>query len=136
MYVSHYFHHPLNLRIGSKSSFSLSLPSRFGLFLEVRSMDCPLLSFRKLSAAFLTTPRSRAHGWTFIEHMTAFLQLSFLIDKVIPLLPRSTGLVVYYVYSLADHDYNFYLIGISNNEYRSSASNEVLVRSRCSVNVC
>ena len=32
MYFRHYFHHLLNLRIGSQSSFSLS--SRFGLFLE------------------------------------------------------------------------------------------------------
>lgn len=93
MYFSHYFRHPWSLRIGSKSSFSPSpLSSRFGLFLEVRSIDCPLLSFRNFSAAFVATPSNTAHGWTFIEHMTALLQLSFLMrqnDTSAPTLYRS-----------------------------------------------
>lgn len=92
MYFSHYFHHLLDLRIGSKSSFSLS--SRFGLFLEVRSMDCPLLSFRNLSTAFLTTPRSRARGWAFMEYTIAPLQLSFLIGEMVPVFPHFAGLAV------------------------------------------
>lgn len=95
MYFSHSFHHLSNLRIGLKSSvLCLSLSLRFGLFLEVRSIDCPLLSLRNLCAAFLTTPRRRAHAWTFMEYMTAPLRLSFLIGEMIPLLPRSTGLAM------------------------------------------
>lgn len=84
-------------------------------------MHCPLLSFRNLSAAFLTTPRGTAHGWTFMEYMTAPFRFSFLISRMIAMLPHSAGLGVLLLSLLLDRD-NLLSQAINNDKYVTSTS--------------
>lgn len=134
LHFRHRFHYLLNLRIGSKSSFFLSFSSRFGLFLEVRSMDYALLSFRKLSVAFLTTPRSRIHSWTFMEYVTTPFQFNFLMGEMITRLPHFVGHAVLLLsLCLAREQGTCKLTAINNNEPQSLRID--LVHSRCSRSV-